>query len=396
MMTPEKPPFLLIEACDFVEVPAGGQLSFAKSLAHSCPDDFRLVGVAREGEPVGEWITRRIGERELPFYAFDHATHYRAKGWLPMRLRSTISLARHIGRLRACGARGVFLQAPELLFAIRSGSFQSLCMCFAGAENPLLYSRYRIGRWLAPVFMRLLRWQIRKADVVLASADSAACKSLGDRIGRGIKALPTSFDETVFFPHDEQRTVRHELGVAQDEPMFVAVGRISTVKGWRLLLEAFSSYRAVTARGRLVFVGDGEDRVALEAAAAEIGVAEHVSITGMRTPAQVRMIVSAATAVLFGSHIEGFSVAMLEALGCGANIVCTEVSGARDLVRDGRNGFVLENRDPVAFGERMRQSESFPRPNPVSLDIAVTYTTARLRTRLADVWPPFALDVQRG
>jgi glycosyltransferase involved in cell wall biosynthesis len=134
-------------------------------------------------------------------------------------------------------------------------------------------------------------------------------------------------------------------------------------------------------------VGDGEDRSRLERAARALGLEADVRITGFQKPEAMPLYYNAADVVVFGSHREGWSNAMLEALACGKPIVSTAVSGAADLIQDGRNGFVLAGRDPRAFARAMQSALALPEAEAVSVGIACRYSVEGIGALMRDLWP---------
>jgi glycosyltransferase involved in cell wall biosynthesis len=162
------------------------------------------------------------------------------------------------------------------------------------------------------------------------------------------------------------------------------------VKGWDLVLDAFAAVRACARDARLVFVGDGEDRDALMSRASEAGLADAVSVTGFLPPADVATWLNAADVVVVGSHVEGWSIAMLEALGCGKPLVSTDVSGAREMIHDGENGFVVATRDPRAFARAILSARELPHARAVSLSLAPGYDLANLVRQIGSVWKVLA------
>jgi glycosyltransferase involved in cell wall biosynthesis len=103
------------------------------------------------------------------------------------------------------------------------------------------------------------------------------------------------------------------------------------------------------------------------------------------------LYLACADAGLFASYQEGFSVAMVEQLACGCPILSTDVSGARDLIVDGKNGYVLPNRSVQLYARRMLDMLDLPSAEQFCRDLAVAnYSTESLWARLQHVWPPFA------
>jgi teichuronic acid biosynthesis glycosyltransferase TuaC len=141
---------------------------------------------------------------------------------------------------------------------------------------------------------------------------------------------------------------------------------------------------------RLVFVGDGEDRASLERAAAESGVSDRIHVTGFVPPRQVATWLNAADLVVVGSHTEGWSVAMLEALGCGKAIVSTAVSGASEMIEQGVNGFVVRSRSPEEFHEAMLGGIALTGAARASLKRARDYDIANLGRRVGAAWKVLA------
>ena len=260
-------------------------------------------------------------------------------------------------------------------------------------ENPLAASRYPWARPLAALHDRVLFEALSSADAILASADDEAIDALvarsGGRLSRSrVRSLPSHYDERVFFPVPST-LARERIGGDAGSPLVVSVGRLSRVKGWDLVLAAFARLLAKRPAARLRFVGDGEDRARVEAAARELGVASRVTITGFLSPSGVSLHVNCADVVVVGSRREGWSVAMLEALGCGKPLVTTEVSGARALVHPGRNGFVVAGREPGALADALGRALSLDPASAAreSLAVARRYALSELPGRIGAAWP---------
>ena len=85
-------------------------------------------------------------------------------------------------------------------------------------------------------------------------------------------------------------------------------------------------------------------------------------------------------------------MAMLEALACGKPLVTTEVSGARALVEDGANGFVVPGRDPGRLAHAMEAALALDPAAAAgrSLAIARRYALGERPGRIAAAWPGLA------
>lgn len=86
-------------------------------------------------------------------------------------------------------------------------------------------------------------------------------------------------------------------------------------------------------------VGDGEEKINLIKMAHDLNIEQNVVFCGLQQPRNVAIHISAADVCVVGSYVEGFSQAMIEQLACGKPIVSTNVSGAKELIKYGKNWF---------------------------------------------------------
>ncbi len=382
---------LFVEACDFISYPPGGQLSFARQMMSAFGNRLALVGISIDQTPCGQWIKKRIDGVEYDFFAIGKRAPITRRPVIPRRLSAFLQLKLNKKSILSRSHKKVFINSPEAALAMVEWSFEQSCYCFHGVENPLVFSRYKVGRLFGSVFERLLFKAVLKAGVVLACSDDTEVATLVER-SKGvftqgsIVPFPTRVDTSVFRPFDISEA-RARLGITMQEPVFVVSGRLNTYKGWRLVLDAFALFIKRKRHGRLIFVGDGEDRHLLEAQIAMMELKDRVRITGFVPPSEVVWYLNAADIYVVGSLREGWSVAMLEALACGKIIVSTDVSGAKEMVREGENGLVIRQRDPHAFALGMEKALMLPDAQKTSFSIAHKYSLDGLRADMVKVWP---------
>lgn len=390
-MSSETGRILLIENCDFRSFPPGGQLTFARNLVRAFGDRLALVGAATGDEPVGRWLEAAFEGHRLPFLAVGRLRPVASRPLIPSRLRFWLRLQLHRRRILGLGAQHAIVLAPETMMAIRSWGLE-VCYHLSGVENPVANSRYRWARPLARWFEAVHLESARRASLLLAHADTEAIERLVER-SRGklereqIVPFPTCVDTELFRPRSKE-AARRALGLPLEEPVFVAPGRISRGKGWELLLEAIFRFRKERQAGVLVFVGDGEDRRALEKRAAAMALNGAVRVTGFRDRAGVAEWLNAADAVVFASRGEGWSNAMLEALACGKLVISTRVSGARQMIQPGYNGLVVEQREPGAFARAMGEVLELPGGSESCSRTASQFSLERMAAAHRALWAP--------
>ncbi len=142
-----------------------------------------------------------------------------------------------------------------------------------------------------------------------------------------------------------------EAFAGTDRVRIGTVGRLEAVKDQGTLLEAFIRLRdldpAVFPRLRLILVGEGSLRPALEARARAAGVGDQVWFAGARD--DIPELLRALDLFVLPSRAEGISNTIMEAMASGLPVVATAVGGNDELVRDGETGRLVPAEDPAAL-----------------------------------------------
>lgn len=388
------PDCLLIDFCDFESFPPGGQLSFAKQMISVFGERLALVGIATDDTPVGRWLERDISGKRLQFFNIGQRVAASRKPFIPDRLVGFLALSWFSKAILSLGIRNAFVQRPELLIVVSKWGMGSLCYRFPGVENPLAMPRYVWGKRIARLFDENHFRALNRTDVILACADEKAIDGLIKRSGgkldrERVIQFATRVNTETFRPVDRTEA-RQSVGILQDHPVVVSCGRINRVKGWDFVLKSFKRFLEERPGAQLFFVGDGEDRDLLRREIDHIELEQHVNITGFQPPEVVAHYLNACDVVVVGSHREGWSIAMLEALACGKPVVSTDVSGARELIVDGENGFVLIGRNPEEFAKAMSTALDMKSTQKTSLGISSKYALTNLEKDLGSIWKPLA------
>ena len=140
--------------------------------------------------------------------------------------------------------------------------------------------------------------------------------------------------------------VRAGLGISQ-EFVLTCVGRLHRSKGHEYLLEAIGEASRKVEGLRLLLVGDGDRRSALEVQIEELGLGPVVTILGHRSDAMD--IVAASDGFVLASVLEGFGLVVAEAMMLGVPVISTNLDAIQEVA--GTCGTLVAPRSPHALAE---------------------------------------------
>lgn len=172
-------------------------------------------------------------------------------------------------------------------------------------------------------------------------------------------------------PGREDKVVRLYNGVDLDRfaasaspagdgvPRLLSVGRLVPKKGFPVLLDACAELMRRGVRFECEIVGDGEDRAALEARAAALGLGAHVTFAGAlpqdevvrRTRRADLMCLSCVTDA--DGNKDALPTTLLEGLACGRAVVSTPVGGVPEIITHGENGLLVPEGDVAALADAL-------------------------------------------
>lgn len=136
---------------------------------------------------------------------------------------------------------------------------------------------------------------------------------------------------------DENRSeARRALGLNEGDRVAVIVARLFPEKNHRLLLDAFAEVVKRVARARLLIVGEGMERDAIEQQIGRLDLSSSVRLLGVRR--DVPCILAASDVFVLSSDREGLPLAVLEAMAAGRPVIATRVGDLPLVVRDGETG----------------------------------------------------------
>jgi len=139
---------------------------------------------------------------------------------------------------------------------------------------------------------------------------------------------------------------------------FLFVGRLENGKGLETLLKSYALYLSKCYEKNLPLhiVGDGSEKLSLKQLADQFGLGDNVKWLGYLDGPELEEQYRECRALINPSEFhETFGLTNLEAMTHGRPVLCSSSGAFTEVVRDGRDGYVLPCRTPEAFAERMSE-----------------------------------------
>lgn len=166
-----------------------------------------------------------------------------------------------------------------------------------------------------------------------------------------LRVVPNGIDIQRFNPNVLRPLLpRKEMGL-ESEFVWLAIGRFEAAKDYPNLLKAFAQVTIQHPGAQLLIAGEGSLKSQLEELAQSMKLKENVHLLGLRK--DIPLLMTVANAYVMSSAWEGLPLVLLEASASGLPIVATDVGGNREVVLEGKSGFLVSPRSPDDLANAM-------------------------------------------
>lgn len=148
---------------------------------------------------------------------------------------------------------------------------------------------------------------------------------------------------------------RKGLQIPEDAFVFLSVGEINKNKNQELMLHAMGILKQTQKSDNVYYIlcGKGPEEQHLHRIAHELGIQNRIVFLGYRK--DVYELYKTADAFVFPSQREGMPVALMEAMASAMPVICSDIRGNRDLIDDGKGGFLIKSFEEAQYCEAMEQ-----------------------------------------
>ncbi|RZB30129.1 MAG: hypothetical protein SRB1_02409 [Desulfobacteraceae bacterium Eth-SRB1] len=186
----------------------------------------------------------------------------------------------------------------------------------------------------------------------------------------------------------DSAAMKRRLGIPDGNLVVGTTGRLTHVKGHRYLIEAAEKIVSSRPDTTFVLLGDGELSGELKSMTSMLGIEENVKFLGWRP--DVAEVMSIFDIFVLPSLNEGMGRVLVEAMALGKPIVASNVGGIRDLVVDGKNGFLVPAGDVetmvVKINNLLESMEKREKMGECGKDRAVNYSSGLMVKKIDQLY----------
>jgi len=210
------------------------------------------------------------------------------------------------------------------------------------------------------VYVLLERFAARWCDVMISVGEDVKSRYLAEAIGQSDQyvTIPSGmltgpFADARMHPETSRDPVRAEHGLTDGDLVLGMVSRLEPRKGYRYFLEAIARLAPDFPPLKALIVGEGVQRAELEHLARRLGIADRVVFAGYRD--DIARVIAAFDVAVLTSLWEGLPRVLVQYSLLECPIVTFECEGAREVVEDGVNGYVVPSKDLDLLVDRLRR-----------------------------------------
>jgi glycosyltransferase involved in cell wall biosynthesis len=152
---------------------------------------------------------------------------------------------------------------------------------------------------------------------------------------------------------DSYKNLQKQNFRVNNKKIIIFVGTLRPVKGLIYLIEAMKIIHAEMENTILMIIGDGEERKSLEDMVMKLQLENVVIFIGEIPNKDIPTYLVQGDVFVLPSLSEGFPNVLLEAMAAGLPIVSTNIKGLSDIIRNEKNGYLVEPKNPQQLAEKI-------------------------------------------
>jgi glycosyltransferase involved in cell wall biosynthesis len=236
----------------------------------------------------------------------------------------------------------IVTEGPLGWAALEAAKKLKIPVCSDFRTNFDAYSTHYGISWLKNPIQRYLRYFHNHCSFTMVPTQALKNQLLSHGFER-LKVLARGVDTELFNPLKRCRALRNSWGIQDHEKVVLYVGRLASEKNLQVTVDTFKAMLQVNPNLKMVWVGDGPQKGALELSC------PNSIFAGVQVGDDLARHYASGDIFLFSSLSETFGNVTLEAMASGLVVLAYDYAAARQFIEHDVNGFLVSSNDSKAF-----------------------------------------------
>lgn len=236
----------------------------------------------------------------------------------------------------------IVTEGPLGWSALEAAKKLGIPVCSDFRTNFDAYSSHYGLSCLRGLIQRYMRYFHNQCNFTMVPTQALKNELLNQGFER-LKVLARGIDTELFNPSHRCQELRRSWGVNDGEKVVMYVGRLASEKNLQVTVDTFKAMLEVNPNLKMVWVGDGPQKSALELSC------PNSIFAGVQTDKNLAKYYASGDIFLFSSLSETFGNVTLEAMASGLAVLAYDYAAARQYIKAEVNGFIVNLNDPNSF-----------------------------------------------
>lgn len=197
---------------------------------------------------------------------------------------------------------------------------------------------------------KVVEWVLSNSKYVVAESSDIKDNALKHyNIEKDIKIIPLAYKPIMF-----EKVNRKDLGLNENLFYTISIGRLVKRKGFEFLIKAIKN---TPDNVHALIIGEGPEKDNLVNIAKELNVLDRIHFLGFVSEIEKFRYLQNSDIYVLSSLHEGFGIVLQEAMQVGLPIISTDHGGQVDLIKEGKNGYLVHFGDIEALASTITKFE---------------------------------------
>lgn len=202
------------------------------------------------------------------------------------------------------------------------------------------------------VFKTVEHWLSKYTDLLITINEEDYQNALKMKAKHVAKINGIGMAEKKYEPLVETKEeIRNSLNLDADDFVIVTVAEFIRRKNYDTMLKVINELKNQGKKVKFLICGRGQEEETIKNQIKELGIEDNVLLLGFRK--DINRILTASDIFMLASFQEGLTLSVIEAMSYGLPCIVSNVRGNRDLVVDGKGGFVVETQNQSLFAKKI-------------------------------------------